>query len=126
MGKMILPFPQSVNHYLEYYCERSTRWDVHPVRTRLTAKAKQFKHDAGWEAKAAGVRVHDGRVAVLVEVYPDGRPVDLDNMLKLIMDSLENIAYNNDNQVDDLHIIRRPRVKSRRIEVTVTPLEQAN
>lgn len=50
-----------------------------------------------------------GRVCVQVLVYPpDKRQRDLDNLLKVPMDAMQKIGvYNNDSQIDELHVYRK-------------------
>jgi Holliday junction resolvase RusA-like endonuclease len=121
--KMLLSFPQSVNHYLHHFCRRCSAAGLpQDMGVTLSDKAKQFKNDAGWEAKAAGMRVLDGEVAVRMDVYIGKSRADIDNLSKLVLDSLINIAYEDDRQVADLHIVRHQSKGPPRLEVTVQKL----
>lgn len=53
----------------------------------------------GWHAKAAGVRMTDQPVAVVIDVYVCGNPGDWDNYAKAICDGLNGVAYIDDQQV---------------------------
>lgn len=66
---------------------------------------------------------HAGAVALYIDVYralpkstprrieysPDTLKPDLDNIAKAIMDGLNGIAYEDDAQVVELHIVKHPR-----------------
>lgn len=99
---VFLPCPPSVNAYKHYSC--SVDRD-HPLDVVLTKATRRFKHDAGWSAKAQGVRMHDGEVRVRIDVYRhldrqgNRRPLDSDNVLKVLFDALEGIAWENDAQI---------------------------
>ena len=71
------------------------------------------------------VCVWTGRVAVYVEAHPpDKRRRDLDNLWKGVLDAMQHAqVYVDDNQVDDLHIVRRAhKAGSGYLEVTLTAL----
>ena len=59
-------------------------------------------------ALAAGARPVTTPVGMMVEFLTDRRKVDLDNLGKLVMDALIGVAYVDDSQVHDLHLLRRP------------------
>jgi len=123
--KLILPVPPSVNHYLYHYCTRSTREDRHEVRAKLTDVAYGYKDTVGWEARQAGAdldHVTGGPVRVTVHVYDaikGQRPTDIDNIGKTLMDGMEGIVFQNDSQVDELHIYRHKGAKVAHIEVEI-------
>lgn len=56
-------------------------------------------------AMQAGVPVLDGKVKVEVTFYlKDNHRRDLDNLSKGVLDSLNGVAWEDDNQVIDLHV----------------------
>jgi crossover junction endodeoxyribonuclease RusA len=122
-----LPCPPSVNAYKHYSCSVDKE---HPLDVVLTKATRRFKHDAGWQAKAQGVRMHDGEVRVRIDVYRhlDGkgkrRPLDSDNVLKVLFDSLEGIAWENDRQIRghslEMHDI--PHGQPDRVEIEIEEL----
>lgn len=71
------------------------------INRRLSAKASRIKD-------------------VVAEV--DTRKPDVDNVLKTVMDALEGVAYENDSQVVDAHVVRglATRRKHEEVEVAVT------
>lgn len=87
--RIILPLPPSVNH-----CYIRT-----PNGMALTQKARDWKLRAAWEAKTTlrGWRVADQKVVLEIWVFwADRRKRDLDNLGKLLCDSLQGIVYTND------------------------------
>jgi crossover junction endodeoxyribonuclease RusA len=103
--RVTLPFPPSVNHYVRHFCAVDS---THQVRAALTKAARQYKHDAGWLAKSAGVRAVEGYVSVAIGLYRPRQVGDTDNTLKLILDSLNGIAWLDDAQVVQITVRRYP------------------
>jgi crossover junction endodeoxyribonuclease RusA len=119
-----LPMPPSNNTYKRHYCVRSSSRDVHQIKARLTKGAERFKHDAGWLAKEAGIRVHAGPVRVEITAYQSGdKDLDLDNIPKVLFDALNGVAWEDDRQVKEYTVRARrlPRGKPY-IEVEIFPL----
>jgi crossover junction endodeoxyribonuclease RusA len=98
MTTIELPYPPSSNRY----------WRVfrgHPVKSD---EARNYQTQAGWLAKAAGV--HDplsGAVALSIWLYRPRKTGDLDNRLKVLIDSLNGVAWNDDKQVVEIHAYLR-------------------
>lgn len=66
----------------------------------LTEKASQFKEYVGWLALKSKVKKEYGFVKLRVDWHCKGNGAgDLDNKLKIIQDSLNGIAYQDDKQV---------------------------
>lgn len=89
MRKIILPLPPSVNH-----CYIQT-----PQGSALTAKARDWKELAAWEARTTlkGWRVCDQKVILEIWVFwADRRRRDTDNLLKLLQDALKGVVYTDD------------------------------
>lgn len=105
-----LPMPPSANVY----------WRVSNGIVHVSKVARDYKITAGWLAKAAGVHTPlAGDVAVTVTVYRPERRGDLDNRLKVLLDSLKGIAFEDDDQVVEIHAYRRDTPKDGRISVEV-------
>jgi len=94
-----LPYPVANNVYYRHF----------NGRTVLSSAGKQFKQEAAWIAKAAGVKVLSGDIEMTVIYHPkmnkDGSASktrqDLDGILKGLCDSLNGVAY-----VDDKQLVR--------------------
>lgn len=117
--RLILPPPVSSNRYWRSFVPKG--WTRAVVV--LSDEAKAYKREAGWLAKAAGIRVPlTGPVEVRVVHYPrDRRLLDLDNALKVALDALNGIAYEDDKQVCKITAERRAPHGEARLEVEVLP-----
>lgn len=74
---------------------------------------------------AAGHPMLTGRLALFVAIHPATRArQDLDNRSKALQDALTHAGvWEDDNQVDDLHMVRREIVKGGLVKVVITELE---
>ena len=117
--KLILPYPVSSNRYWRSFVPKG--WTRAVVV--LSDEAKAYKREAGWLAKAAGIRTPlAGPVEVRVVLYPrDRRQIDLDNALKVAIDALNAIAYEDDKQVCKITAERRAPHGEARLEVEILP-----
>ena len=94
---VVLPYPPSANRYLRHTARGTYR----------TGEANKYREQAGWLAKAAGARPIVGPVELKVTLHPrltaknkaSGTVIDLDNCLKVAIDSLQGVAFENDRQV---------------------------
>ncbi len=92
-----LPYPPSANRYLRHTARGTYR----------TSEANAYRTQAQWLAKAACFKPVAGFVAVGVTLHPKttkkGQPsatvLDLDNSLKVALDALQGVAFENDKQV---------------------------
>ena len=67
----------------------------------------------------------EGRLSLHVSLCPpDRRQRDVDNVLKPLLDAMEHAGcYDNDNQIDELHIIRREVQKGGSCVVLILPIK---
>ena len=95
---LTLPYPPSANRYLRHTGRGTYR----------TSAANAYRKQAQLAALMAGIRArHFGPVAIHAVLHPrltkDGRAsetrIDLDNCLKVALDALEGVAFENDKQV---------------------------
>lgn len=129
MSKLILPMPPSVNHYKKYYCTgHVNEYGHHIVRSSVSPKALEYREMVGWEAKACGVRLSYEKMAVQVDVFclDNKLKLDLDNIPKVLLDSLTGIAWEDDRQVYDIHVRRYLVKKNPHIEVSISPYVEAD
>nr|XP_018907344.1 PREDICTED: uncharacterized protein LOC109037231 isoform X2 [Bemisia tabaci] len=108
-----LPFPPSVNHYC--YHAKSRHF--------ITKEGRQYRNAVTTEVLRLELAVrHRGKIGMkLVAHPPDRRRRDLDNLLKAPLDALQHSGiYEDDNQIDDLHIVRGEKVDGGRLDVTLT------
>ncbi len=106
---LTLPLPPSANVYWRM-------WRGHMV---VSTEAKNYKVAAGWMAKAAGVEPLRGAVAVTMTVYRARKSGDLDNRIKVTMDAMNGIAWEDDSQVVELHAYLRDDKNAPRIELSI-------
>ena len=94
-----LPWPVSINRYLRRA----------GVRMHTTNEAKAYRRDVGWLLSGAQ-GFGSARLAVEIEAFPpDNRRRDLDNVQKVLIDALMHAGlFDDDSQIDSLHIQRGP------------------
>ena len=110
--KLQLPYPPTVNHY----------WGVAGKRRFVGTKGREFRQ-AVLEA-SEGVQKAEGRLCMRIELYPPDRRIrDIDNITKALLDACMHAGcYEDDSQIDELHIIRREIRKGGGCSVTITAL----
>lgn len=113
MIKLSLPWPPSANHY----------WFIVACkgggRKVIGKKGKLFREEV---ANVVGTQSPmEGRLYIKLDVYPpDKRKRDLDNLLKATLDALEHAGiYGDDNQIDDIRIVRKEVDKPGRLDITL-------
>jgi len=110
--KLILPYPPSVNSY----------WGFKGSHRFLTIKAREFKANclvAYKQLQQLGFGA--ARLEVHIELYPpDRRKRDIDNGIKSLLDSLCQAGiFDDDSQIDSLHIVRKELFKKGKCIVTI-------
>lgn len=92
-----LPYPPSNNRYYRNY----------GGRTVLSEHGREYRMDVQDLCREFKKLV--GRLSMQIEVYPNrGVGQDLDNIPKAVCDALQKAGiYDNDNQIDELTIIRK-------------------
>lgn len=111
--RFVLPVPPSANHY----------WRNYGGRVVVSNEAREYKGRAGWLAKAAGCYALGGPVGVLLHVHRARRAGDLDNYVKVLLDALRSVAFEDDSQVVELHAYRGDDATDPRVEVRVWEIE---
>jgi crossover junction endodeoxyribonuclease RusA len=135
---LVLPYPVSANRYWRTYMPRGFKAPV----TVLSAEAKTYKAQASALALFAGIsQPIPGRVEIHARLYPK-RPqdwqkrarispdawgdtvqcLDLDNALKVTIDALKGIAFDDDDQVHRIIAERMDPDGDARIEIRITPI----
>lgn len=115
--RLSLPWPPTVNNYWKH--NRNGK-------TYLSKEARQYKQCVGLHVYQ--VKPHccpyTTPVAVEIAAYPpDNRARDLDNLLKVLLDALEDTGIvANDWLVSDLRIVRKNVIVGGRVDVVVEPI----
>lgn len=105
---MRLPLPPSANRYW--------RRGRNGVLYR-SAEADAYKTEVAYLLLRRSAQVAATPVAITAHVYVGNRSRDLDNCLKVLLDSLQGFVYVNDNQVKELHAYWHHDTKDPRVEL---------
>lgn len=105
-----LPYPPSANRY----------WRNVDGKTLKSAEARAYQTSAGWSAKLQGVACLLGDVEVEIRVYRPAQRGDLDNCLKIILDALKGICYEDDKQIVKITAERFDDKDNPRVEIAIT------
>ena len=104
-----LPYPPSANRY----------WRSYRGRVVKSEEARAYQQEAGWIAKASGFDCTKSDVAITVKVYRPQKSGDLDNFLKVTLDSLKGIIYDDDDQITVIHAERYDDKKNPRVDLFI-------
>lgn len=86
----------------------------------LTAEAKAFKEEVGWLAKK--LKCTDKPVKLEIWFYhKNKRRKDIDGSIKILMDSLNGYAYEDDSQVEEL-VVHKWFAKKEQTKIEITIL----
>lgn len=96
MINLTLPYPPTANNY----------WRHAGNRVHLTHQAVKYINQVGKLCRDAGIVPTAEAVKVTVEVYRPAKRGDLDNTLKVLLDSLRGYAFVDDSQVVEIHALR--------------------
>lgn len=112
---LTLPLPPSINHYFAR----------NGNRTYLPAKVREYRKAVADIVADAGHQTLEGRLSVFVAVHPATKAkTDLDNRAKGLQDALTYAGvWLDDEQIDELHMVRRKVVKGGMVKVVITEIE---
>lgn len=116
MITLTLPMPPTINTY----------YGMRPRGGRFVKPAGlAFRKAVAEIVAAAGHQTLKGRVAMFVAIHPaDRRGQDLDNRAKSLQDALTHAGvWMDDEQIDDLHLVRREVIKGGQVRVVITELQ---
>ena len=120
MIEIELPFPPSLN---AYYRHPSSG----PLAGRhlISAKGREYRSEVIRRIAPLNYSAR-GRLAVVITCHaPDKRRRDLDNLLKGMNDALTHAGlWADDEQIDDLRIIRGANVSGGKVVVSVREIER--
>jgi crossover junction endodeoxyribonuclease RusA len=114
MKPLVVPYPPTANTY----------WRVWRGRAVKSTEARAYQDAVAKLARAAGWRPLDGPVHVRLDVWRPRRIGDLDNTLKVLLDSLKGIAFRDDAQVVAITASRWEDKAHPRAEISVCPAEE--
>lgn len=113
----VLPWPPSANNY----------WRYMNGRVLVSKKARDYKKEVAWQSINWPVRDMQGRLSISIIAHePDKRIRDLDNLLKISLDSLQSAAaFKNDSQIDKIIIERGAVVKNGELKISIQEYKQS-
>lgn len=123
VGRQMLSvgFPPSANRYWRHKVIRTAKGPQ--VQTYVSKEAKDYKRDVEEKARAAGIEMVEGDVILRLDVYRPRKAGDLSNRIKVLEDSLQGIAYHDDNQVVQIIARRFDSKENPRVELWIeTPI----
>ncbi|TAK84323.1 MAG: RusA family crossover junction endodeoxyribonuclease [Betaproteobacteria bacterium] len=124
--KLVLAYPVSANRYWRTFAYLAKATRKPSAVTVPSEEAKAYKEECGWRAKAAGVRSPlTGAIELRFRLVPASRVcMDLDNALKVSIDALKGIVFDDDSQVYKIVAERSDPdpVGGARLEVEILPL----
>ena len=105
-----LPLPPSANRY----------WRNWRGRMVISSEARKYKEQVSKVlAEQGAVCLGDGPVAILMRVFRKIKSGDLDNRIKVVLDSLRGIVYQDDKQVVEIHAFRHDDRDNPRVEIQI-------
>lgn len=120
--RITLPFPPSVNHYW-----RNVAMGKYGTRTLISKRGREYREEALRECCVQHVTntLINTRLAVNVTLYPPTRSRrDIDNYVKALLDALTHAGvWLDDEQIDDLRIVRGSVVKGGKAVIEIEELD---
>ena len=107
--KLTLPFPPSSNRYW-----RKTR----DGRVYVSDEAKAYKEEVG--LKTNRYAKLNGDLAFTATFYRPRKSGDLDNRIKILLDSLQGTIFADDKQIVEIHAYRFDDKENPRVELEIT------
>lgn len=112
-----LPWPPSVNSY----------WRRRGSQYYISKKGQQYRKEVIQIIQSSNLDIQTTsrlRIKVIAAV-PDSRRRDLDNILKSLLDSLIHAGFAmDDEQFDDIRVIRGQKVRGGSLDIKITELEE--
>lgn len=93
-------------------------------RRFLTKEGKEYKELIGWEATMAGAFYTPPIEVKLIFYFKDNRKRDVDNFIKLVLDSLSGIIYKDDSDVTAIYARKAVDKNNPRISITIRKLKE--
>lgn len=113
------PWPPTANTY----------WRHNRGRHHIATRGVQYRRYVATTLMLGGFKpLEKERISIYIEAFPpDKRRRDLDNINKALLDSMQYAGlFEDDSQIDDLHIIRRQRTPVGQVVVHIRAICQLN
>jgi crossover junction endodeoxyribonuclease RusA len=110
---LTLPIPPSINHYYGQSPQG---------RKFIKAPGVKYRQEVAEIVAEKGCRKLEGRITLFAMIHPaDKRRQDLDNRSKALQDALTHAGvWLDDEQIDELHLVRGDVMKGGRVTVVIT------
>jgi crossover junction endodeoxyribonuclease RusA len=126
--EIVLPMPPSANRYWVTfaYISMNSRNPGKPMANTVpSTEAKEYKNEVRTLCIRNKVKRLHGAIEMDVKVYRPMRRGDLDNRLKVLIDSLRELAYDDDDQIVKITAERFEDKHNPRVVVTLTERVEA-
>lgn len=108
---LVLPLPPSANRY----------WRQGGGRIYVSEEARSYREEVSLICYQQQIKPMIGSLSISINVYRAQRRGDLDNFLKVAIDSLKHRCYEDDDQIVQLIANRYDDKHNPRLEVTIHP-----
>lgn len=108
------PIPPSANRY----------WRMVNGRVLVSEAARVYKQVVWALAHQQDMQLVTGSVAINIRVYRAQKTGDIDNYLKVLLDALKGLAYQDDKQIVEIHAYRFDDKDDPRVLVTINEVTQ--
>ncbi|WP_333890960.1 RusA family crossover junction endodeoxyribonuclease [Atlantibacter subterraneus] len=115
--RLTLPWPPSVNSY----------WRRRGSQYYISKKGQQYRKEVIQIIQSSNLDIQtESRLRIkVIAAVPDSRRRDLDNILKSLLDSLIHAGFAmDDEQFDDIRVIRGQKVRGGSLDIKITELEE--
>lgn len=112
--QLILPLPPSANRYYR---------NVRGVMVK-SAEARAYRIAVGRAMLEKEVEILSGALSVTLRVFRARKSGDLDNRIKIALDSLNGVCWHDDKQVEEIHAYRFDDAFNPRLEISVLILDK--
>lgn len=118
---LVLPWPPSINHYWKH---RVIGRRAHVYLSKEGVAFKSLVNAAVLQARP--IKQFTGRIGVSIVLNPPTlRKFDIDNRVKATLDALTGAGiWVDDEQVDDLHIVRGDKIKGGQMTIKIKEINQ--
>jgi Holliday junction resolvase RusA-like endonuclease len=110
---LTLPYPPALNRL----------WRNYRGRVVLSEEGRTYKSTVGYDARSQGAFQLTGAVGVEVKVFRPRKARDLDANFKVLLDALNNVAWEDDSQIVEIHAYRFEDKQRPRIELVAWEVE---
>ena len=114
MIALTLPLPPTINTYHGFHGKRRY---IKPAGVAFRQKVAEIVAEAGFATL-------EGRISLFAAIHPaDRRKQDIDNRAKSLQDALTLAGvWLDDEQIDELHLVRKEVIKGGMVRVVITEL----